>query len=358
MIERTEFFKQNKQEEIIKRWKNIDDRSLSVICIAYNQEKYIDETMQGFLSQITDFKFEILLHDDASTDSTADIIREYEKNYPDIVKPIYQTENQFSKGIAIGNIYLYPRVNSKYLALCEGDDYWTDPYKLQKQVDFLEAHPEYSGCFHPVKVIRENGEHKDSIYPSKKKMRWKKFVTKDDLLKTNYIQTNSVVYRWAFLDKDIKDYFPDNVLPGDLYLHLLHAQYGNIAFLPDVMAVYRKQPGGIWFNPDERILKYGLRIIKFHYSVWKNFTNSSEEYLVKTVLPTIKIVSDTYYKNGKFDELEFLKETYNELYTRAIYVEETDKQKKYKKLFNISLVLNVILFTILLIELFLKFSKM
>ena len=86
--------------------------------------------------QKTDFPFEILIHDDASTDGTADIIREYEAKYPDIIKPIYQTENQYSKGIKVSQVYQFPRAKGKYIALCEGDDYWTDPYKLQKQVDF------------------------------------------------------------------------------------------------------------------------------------------------------------------------------------------------------------------------------
>ena len=111
---------------------------VSICCITYNHEKYIRDAIEGFLMQKTDFPFEVLIHDDASTDGTADIIREYETKYPDIIKPIYQTENQYSKGIKISATYNYPRAKGKYIALCEGDDYWIDPYKLQKQVDFLE----------------------------------------------------------------------------------------------------------------------------------------------------------------------------------------------------------------------------
>jgi len=108
--------------------------------------------MKGFLMQKTTFAFEILIHDDASTDGTQEIIREYEAKYPDIIKPIYQTENQYSKGINISISYNLPRTKGKYIAFCEGDDYWTDKDKLQKQVDFLENHSEYSLCSHRFKV--------------------------------------------------------------------------------------------------------------------------------------------------------------------------------------------------------------
>lgn len=111
---------------------------VSISCITYNHEPYIRECLDGFIMQKTDFAFEVLIHDDASTDKTADIIREYEAKFPNLIKPIYQTENQFSKKVgSINAKFNYPRAKGKYIALCEGDDYWTDPLKLQKQVDFF-----------------------------------------------------------------------------------------------------------------------------------------------------------------------------------------------------------------------------
>ena len=109
---------------------------VSICCITLHHEKYIRDAIEGFLMQKTSFPIEILIHDDASTDDTANIIREYEEKFPNIIKPIYQTENQYSKGISISATYQFPRALGKYIALCEGDDYWTDPLKLQKQVDF------------------------------------------------------------------------------------------------------------------------------------------------------------------------------------------------------------------------------
>ncbi|HHX61228.1 MAG TPA: glycosyltransferase [Epulopiscium sp.] len=103
---------------------------VSICCLAYNHEKFIRQALDGFIMQESNFPIEVLIHDDASTDDTANIIREYEKKYPEIIKPIYQTENQYSKGVGISVTYNFPRAKGKYIAMCEGDDYWTDPYYL------------------------------------------------------------------------------------------------------------------------------------------------------------------------------------------------------------------------------------
>ncbi len=124
-----------------------NDCLVSILCTAYNHEQYIRSALESFVSQKTNFAFEVLVNDDASSDGTAAIIREYEEKYPEIIRPFYQVENQFSKGI--GYIYeniFYPKARGKYFAFCEGDDYWTDESKLQRQADFLESHPDYSAC--------------------------------------------------------------------------------------------------------------------------------------------------------------------------------------------------------------------
>ena len=139
--------------------KSIDNQIVvSIQCLTYNHALYIRQCLDGFVMQKTNFRFEAIVHDDASTDGTQDIIREYEKKYPDIIKPIYQKENQYSKGIPgfITNL-VSSKCKGKYIAICEGDDYWIDPNKLQMQVDFLESHPEYSMCFHDVDIKAEKG---------------------------------------------------------------------------------------------------------------------------------------------------------------------------------------------------------
>lgn len=124
--------------------------TVCIRCITYNHEKYLADALEGFVMQKTTFPFVAIVHDDASTDGTADILRQYAEKYPDIIKPIYETENQYSKHDgSIGRIMdaEMAKYNPKYIAYCEGDDYWTDPYKLQKQVNFMESHPDYSVCF-------------------------------------------------------------------------------------------------------------------------------------------------------------------------------------------------------------------
>ena len=126
---------------------------VSICCVTYNHAPFIRKCLDGFLMQETTFPIEILIHDDCSTDGTTEIIREYEAKYPDLIFPLYEEVNQYQQGKA-GEIdlYNYNRAHGKYIAYCEGDDYWTDPLKLQKQVDFMEANPEYSVCFHDYSI--------------------------------------------------------------------------------------------------------------------------------------------------------------------------------------------------------------
>lgn len=121
---------------------------VSIMCTAYNHEKYIRQTLQSFVDQQTDFAFEVLVNDDCSTDGTAAIIREFAQRYPDIIRPFYQEKNLFSQGLYIYREVFSPAARGRYTAKCEGDDYWCDPTKLQRQVDFMRAHPQYSACVH------------------------------------------------------------------------------------------------------------------------------------------------------------------------------------------------------------------
>lgn len=166
---------------------NNEEIMVSVFCIAYNHEKYIKSALEGFVSQITNFKYEVIVHDDASTDGTAEIIREYEKKYPDIIKPIYQKENQYSKGISIMNKIILPKAKGTYVAICEGDDYWTNPHKLQLQFDILEAHPECSLCVHRVQCHNEDDSNNSRSIPEKKyRLQYNKLLSKKNLLDLYY----------------------------------------------------------------------------------------------------------------------------------------------------------------------------
>lgn len=207
---------------------------VSIICLAYNHEQYIRQCIEGFITQKTNFAFEIIIHDDASTDNTAVIIKEYEEKFPHIIKPIYQKENQYSKGIKIGKTYLYPKVQGKYIAECEGDDYWIDPYKLQKQVDILENNPNYGLCYTSAKVYNQKKECFSNILS----LEYQNF---ESLLIHNPITTLTVLYRKSFLESYYININPENKgwLMGDYPLWLWIASQSHIYFIKDITAVYR-----------------------------------------------------------------------------------------------------------------------
>lgn len=240
---------------------------VSISCITYNHAEFIRECIDSLLSQKTTFAFEILIHDDASTDGTSDIIREYQHKYPEIIKPIIQTENQYTKGVRGINLrFNFSRAKGKYIALCEGDDYWTDDTKLQRQVDFLEANQDYAVVFHPVKVHFHDESTEDVTFPENTRN-----ITLKRLLEENYIQTNTVMYR---AQKNYEQCETD-ILPGDWYLHLYHAQFGKIGMIRRVMSVYRRHSGGVWWGSIEKeaefIKNIFTRHLKLFYEVRRMF---------------------------------------------------------------------------------------
>ena len=152
---------------------------VSVCCTTYNHEPYIEDALEGFLIQETGFAFEILIHDDASTDKTADIIRKYEKKYPRLIKAIYQIKNQYSKGPRVDALFNFTRAKGDFIALCEGDDYWTNPKKLDIQIGEMKKHPEVGISFHSGKLLVggkigkdvANYGHKNKIYSTSEVIR-------------------------------------------------------------------------------------------------------------------------------------------------------------------------------------------
>lgn len=138
-----------------------DKIMVSVMCTAFNHEEYIRQALEGMVNQKTDFEYEILVNDDVSSDGTADIIREFEAKYPEKVRAFFPEKNLYSQGIDIYYHTFFPSARGKYVAFCEGDDYWCDETKLQQQVDFLEAHPEYAACVHNTLLLYCDGNHEN-----------------------------------------------------------------------------------------------------------------------------------------------------------------------------------------------------
>lgn len=211
---------------------------VSIKCLVYNQESYLRQCLDGFVMQKTNFAFEAIVHDDASTDGSAAIIREYAEKYPNIIKPIYETENQYSKKDGslgrIMNAAIHPNV--KYVAICEGDDYWIDPYKLQKQVDLLERNPDCGlvCANHYVQqgeVITTQPARDPTTYP-------KDGLMLECLIKCNNIATLTICYRLSIYKKFEKHLW-DKI---DRSLFLCFASCSKIYFINDCVAVYRILP--------------------------------------------------------------------------------------------------------------------
>lgn len=222
--------------------KKNSDILVSITCITYNHEKYIADALDSFLMQKTNFNYEILIHDDASTDQTAQIIREYEKKYPDIIKPIYQTENQYSKGIRVGD-FNRKRVMGKYIAICEGDDYWQDPYKLEKQVEYMEAHPECSLYVHAAyRVSPNNKKMKCHVSPFSKSRE----VSIEEVIEGggDLFATSSYFYPSKFKD-NLPNFYEISPI-GDYPLVVYLALNGMVYYNNNFMSAYRVNVSGSW----------------------------------------------------------------------------------------------------------------
>lgn len=214
---------------------------VSICSITYNQASYIRQCLDGFLMQKTNFAFEIVINDDCSTDGTTEIIREYEAKYPEIIKPIYHDENLYSKGIRGMFVnFCLPKAQGKYIAMCEGDDYWIDPLKLQKQIDFLEENPIYTMCCSDAIIQTKEGTLDWSRYPHHQDV-----VIEDIIINGGwFLPTASLVYR-----KDLLNNYPSyckNCHVGDYPLMLWASLNGKIRWFAEKQVVYRYSMGNSW----------------------------------------------------------------------------------------------------------------
>lgn len=249
---------------------------ISICCLSFNHAVFLRQCLEGFLSQQTEYSYEILIHDDCSTDGTIEIIKEYSQKYPDIIFPIFELENQYSKGKASTiDFYNYKRARGKYIAYCEGDDYWTDPYKLQKQVSFLEDHPEYSVCFHMTSIYEvETGILRPMCY---------NFpggndgididVTPELFLNSSIGQPLSMVFRkdiYSFEWANHYTYFCDTV---ELY-HILRTGKGR--FMKFIGGQYNLHSGGVSATQrdvDRSIRAYNMSLEMLSYTGDSNLIN-------------------------------------------------------------------------------------
>lgn len=230
---------------------------VSIRCITYNHEKYIRDALEGFVMQKTNFKFEAIVHDDASTDNTAAIIREYAEKYPDIIKPIFETENQYSKHDGSLTRIVNTACKGKYIAYCEGDDYWTDPNKLQKQVDLMESNPNCTLCYHACKNIYED---ENIYYPFGETV--KETYNRVNILSYPF-QTATVLLKKEVLTSDIyRKAIATQCSSGDILIFLSASTLGAIKGINEQMSVYRRHGNGV------SISMWGKKNLYHNYVSW------------------------------------------------------------------------------------------
>ncbi len=299
---------------------------VAIHCLVYNHEPYLRDCFEGFVMQKTNFRFVAVVHEDASTDNSAVIIREYEAKYPDIFRPIYETENQWHKTDGSLGRIMNAAINAtgaKYVAMCEGDDYWTDPYKLQKQVDFLEEHEEFSLCCHGYSILNvDKGTmvEKRVVLPPE---------SKDGLMFTNaenmmewYTKTPTVLMR-----ADVYKAVPDLSIfkyACDTYIFYYILKQGKGYYLSFNGAVYRAHGGGVYSSLSS--FKKDLNCVKIFYEIYTH--NREDDVLEQQLLDTIKWVSDEIIWNLK--DKEWTLDVFEgiSLINTILY-----KEKKYKDLF-------------------------
>lgn len=291
------------------------DIMVSICCLTYNHKSYISKAIESFLSQKTNFKFEIIIHDDCSTDGTIKILNEYEKNYPDIVRVVYEKENQYSKGVKIEPI-LFKKVLGKYIAICEGDDYWCDDNKLQIQYDFMEQNDDYSLIFHDASLYMEDIQK----FQKRKTNATKDGIVniKDLILGTGIggsFPTCSMFFRSKFI-KTLPSFFINSSV-GDMPLNLYLGIQGKVFYMHKIMGVYRCNVPGSW----------SIRI--------KNKTN--EEVIKSQNNFDDMMRGFNKYSNYKYDNFVSLYLLRNE-FELNVYFKKYNvlKDKKYKKLYSIA----------------------
>ncbi len=286
-------------ESFIKEKWVISEIMVSINCVTYNHGKYIRDALNGFVCQKTQFPFEVLVHDDASTDDTKEIILEYQRRFPTIIKPYFQRTNKYSQGYFISR-FNYDRAQGKYIAICEGDDYWIDPYKLQRQFDILETNSQCDLCVHPAYGLNNIANAKKLGYFG----RIPRVIKLESVILGGggFFPTGSIFFRSKILIL-LQEYYLEygEFGVGDVLLQFITSLNGGAFYTPEYASVYRIASDGSW---SERMLKsrafaydQKLKLVEMNENINK-FSNFKYDYLFKKKLERILI---TYLTTPRLD---------------------------------------------------------
>lgn len=274
---------------------------LSVLILAYNVAPYIEQTIESVLAQEVSFSYDIHIGDDGATDGTVAILKKFKEKYPDKINlHLTQREKKKRTGDYFNFSNMYKQITSEYLCVLDGDDYWTDKKKLQKQVDFLDAHKDFTICGHNFSLLHPDGRL-EQAYSLPNKEGEDAYVAEDfrDLLllgKVPYMQTATLLYRNVYAhDERVKNLFVSPMFSGDLIRTLLHADKGKTKYLNEVMSVYRILPAGDW-NARSSIDKDFRNIVYMEYHRKKTFSGASRHALGLAILQSCRNLMNNFLK--------------------------------------------------------------
>jgi glycosyltransferase involved in cell wall biosynthesis len=284
------------EQEIMQNWSPNKQPVVSICCAAFNHEKYIGAAIEGFLMQEADFPFEVIVRDDCSTDKTATIIKRYAEKYPNIIKPIFEAENQYSKGIGAMSV-MFKKGRGEYLALCEGDDYWLDPLKLQKQVDFLNENKNFSMC--ATRFVKSISKEKIETTAGEYDLK--------DLLVSNRFGTATVMFRQKYITDEVFKFIKGKPV-GDWSLWVMLLKKGKAIILSDVTAVYRIHDGGVYSSVGEfKKLLITFNCLSMYYKE-DVFSDEEKRIIFQSARKKVGHMLNYNLENGKSQKKKLIKE--------------------------------------------------
>ena len=263
---------------------------VDVLMPVYNHERYIAQSIEGIVSQHVNFKFRLIIGEDKSPDGSRAIIEKYAAQYPDIIYPTYHEINLGATG---NGKFLFAAAKAKYIAVCEGDDYWIDPTKLQRQFDFMEANPDFAVCFTKVDCINDHGEKIEGLFPEITK---DVFTIEDVVMADMVFMPSATLFYRNILPNPMPRFYV-NAMSGDIAIHLLLTDKGKAKSLPGITAVYRDHAGGI--TKTEEAITRGYRKLFELYEQANEYFEYRHDAVIKKRLSEMAKVRLIFGSNGK-----------------------------------------------------------